>query len=76
MPGFYVTPMCWRVKQQGVIPGYGKPTNENLHAKVLGFEQSCEPGGPNAHLGTRKVASAKIVHQFTGEVVAIYKRAD
>lgn len=75
VPGFHITPMAWRVKREGQVPGYGKPTDENLRKEVLGFENSCEPGGPNAHLGLMKVRSAKIVHQFTGDVVATYTRA-
>ena len=74
-PGFYMTPMAWRVKAIGVIPGYGKPNDENLRKDVLFFEKSCEPGGPNAHLGRMTVSSAKVTHQFSGEVVATYTRA-
>jgi hypothetical protein len=75
IPGFYTTPSCWRVKAQYQIPGYGKPTAANLQKHVEGFEASCAPGGCNQHLGTRKVRAARIVNQFTAEVVATYAAA-
>ena len=71
-PGFYIAPMAWRVKGYGVIPGCGKPTDENLRKDVLFFEKSCKPGGPNEHLGPMVVTSAKIVHQATDNIVATY----
>lgn len=76
VPGFHITPMAWRVKKHGLVPGNGMPTDENLRKEVLGFEKSCEPGGPNEHLGRTTVLKAKVIHQDTGKVVATYTRAE
>jgi hypothetical protein len=44
--------MEWRVGQRYQIPGYGKPTNNNLKKWVDHFNKSLEPGGANSHLGS------------------------
>lgn len=69
------TPMEWRVGKRYSVPGYGKPTVENLAKWVAAYEKSLLPGGVNQHLSygankIDKVLSASITNQRTGEVVA------
>jgi len=67
------TPAEWRTRSRGQLPGYGKPTEENLAAYVRHFENSTKVGGCNAHLGTTVVFSASVRDHRTGQVVATYR---
>lgn len=69
------TPSEWRVKARGQVPGYGKPSNENLAKHALFVEASTAPGGVNAHLGYTKILKAHIVDNDTGVTVATYERS-
>ena len=63
----------WRVRARyGNLPGYGKPTLENLSKYVSGFEASTQPDGCNQHLGAQKVISAFIKDQRSSSIVATY----
>lgn len=64
-----VTTMFWRTNTKY---GYGRPNAKNLAAYVSKFEEASLPGGVNAHIGSIKVVSARIVRQKTNEVVATY----
>lgn len=66
------TPCEWRTRSKPNAPSHGQPNAENLKAWVARFEASTQPGGPNAHLGAQKVASAFIRDQRSGEIVATY----
>jgi hypothetical protein len=68
------TPMEWRVGARHGIPGYGKPTTENIDKWVTAYEESLKSGGCNAHLGIHSVVSAKIVDQRTDTNVAYWER--
>lgn len=50
------TPMIWRKE-------YGRPTTKNIDKWVTQYEESCKPGGCNAHLGHDPVVSALILDQ-------------
>lgn len=63
-----VTPVGWDV---GGKYGKGKANEANLRKHVEALEASCRPGGCNSHLGSMKVASARLVHQATNKVVAV-----
>lgn len=78
VPGKFHTPSEWRPRARlhGVVPAHGKPTAENLAKYVAGYEESTRGDGCNKHLGELKVASARIVHQPTGAVVATYVRPE
>lgn len=66
----------WRVRARyGNLPGYGKPTLENLTKYVSGFEASTQPQGCNQHLGVQKVISAFIKDQRCSTIVATYGTA-
>jgi hypothetical protein len=67
--GAYWTPAGWDTKH------YGRPNDERLAEYVEQVETSTRPGGVNEHLGGTTILSARIVHQFTGETVATYKRS-
>lgn len=75
--GKFHTPAEWRTRPRlnGVVPSHGKPTAENLTKYVSLHEESTRGDGCNKHLGEETVASAHIVHQPTGKVVASYVRA-
>lgn len=60
------TPCAWRKE-------YGRPTPENIDKYVTKFEESCKPGGCNAHLGIDPVISAEIRYN-PGAVVASWDR--
>ncbi len=66
------TPAEWRTRARGSAPSFGKPTAANLAAYVKAFEDSTAPDGCNAHIGPRRVISAKIVRQATHEILATY----
>lgn len=66
------TPSEWRSKTRRQLPGMGTPNAANLGRYIEGFEASTRAGGPNAHLGTQTVVSARIVRQSTGEVLASF----
>lgn len=70
--GYHYSPMAWRVRRVGKIPGSGAPTDANLAKYVSDFEEDCETGA-NKHLGTQIVRSAKIVNQNTAKTVATYE---
>lgn len=53
------TSMIWRKE-------YGRPTVANLDKWVTSYEESCKPGGCNAHLGVDPVVSAKIRLNYAG----------
>lgn len=58
--------------------GYGLPTDTNLEKWIYAYAKSLELGGVNEHISKSEGAipyptSAKIVNQFTGEVVAEWK---
>ncbi len=74
--GCTMTPAAWRVRPHYQIPGNGKPTLKNLDKYVRDLEKSMEPGGVNAHLGIHPIVEAKIIHQFSGEVAAHWKRKE
>lgn len=63
----HYTPAAWDSKQSG------RPTDANLATWCTGFEASTQPGGCNAHLGIQLIASAQVVRQATGTVVASYQ---
>lgn len=69
----YLTPAEWRVKSRGQVPGYGKPTDENLAKHVKVFEESTRPGGCNEHCGPMVVMNARVVDQDTGATLATYR---
>lgn len=72
-PYMGITPMAWRTRRDGQIPGYGKPNEANLAHWVEMHNRSLEPGGCNEHVGRgARAVSAKIVDQDTGSVVATY----
>lgn len=68
-PGVYSTPTGWPTKH------CGRPSDATLARYVADFEESCQPGGCNAHLGYRPVRSARIFRQSTGEIVATYNES-
>jgi hypothetical protein len=70
---FKHTPSEWRSRKQGQIPGYGRPTAENLQAYIKHFEASTKADGCNSHLGLSVVFSAFIRDQRTGEILATYR---
>lgn len=72
-PGYF-TPQAWEVRARYGVPGNGTPTTDNIDKWVTAFEDSLRPGKPNAHLGIFSVVTAKIINQFTGEVVATWTR--
>lgn len=72
-PGYF-TPGAWEVRGRYGRHSDGKPTTANLDKWVTAFEDSLRPGKPNAHLGIFSVVTAKIINQFTGEVVATWTR--
>jgi hypothetical protein len=78
-PGYSYTEAAWEIKQRfGQNKGKmaaGKPTDDNLRAYITKFEDSCEPGGVNDHLGERKITRAFIKDQQTGDIVATYHSA-
>lgn len=70
--------LSWNVRSRTNVHGDGKPTDANLEKKVFAYAKSLELGGVNEHLS--KAAgfipypkAARIVNQFTGEVVAEWK---
>jgi hypothetical protein len=66
------SPIAWIASKRAAtqIRVDGKPTVENLRRWVASFEAATQPGGCNAHLGATKLTSARIVNNFTGELVA------
>jgi hypothetical protein len=62
--------IAWVATSRTQIRADGKPTVENLRRWVASFEAATQPGGCNAHLGATKLTSARIVNNFTGELVA------
>ena len=73
--GMAFTPAIWNVRSRTNIPGNGKPTKSNLDKYVRGVEQSTIDG-PNKHLGRLQIVSARIINQFTDEVMAIWLRSE
>lgn len=69
-PGCWCTPQFWDVRGRNGCPGNGLPTTQNIEKWVQALEESCQPGKPNAHVGPLQIKTARIVNQFTGEVVA------
>jgi hypothetical protein len=62
------TSMAWKKE-------YGKPTTANIDKWVTAYEESCKPGGCNAHLGIDPVVSVEIKRNVSGgEVVATWER--
>jgi len=70
-----LTPSAWRVGKDRQIPGNGKPTLSNLTNYINALEASTLPGGSNAHLGFMPIAEARIVDQFTGQLMAHWRKA-
>ena len=68
---FGVQPICWSTKVNG------KATRKNLEKYIAGLNKSFQIGGSNEHLSRDGVLphiiDAKLVNQFTGEIVAEYK---
>lgn len=64
--GYHLTPSGWDCRRDG------RPSADALARYVRSLEASTEPGGCNSHLGLMKIATARIVHQGTGDVVARY----
>lgn len=60
--------MAWNVKQ------CGKPTIDNIDKWVTVFEQSCLPGGGNAHLGLDPVLNCEICLNGSHESIAVWER--
>lgn len=62
---------AWQVRSNNArIPGKGKPTPANIAKWAKAFEDSMLPTGCNAHVGFHRILNARIVNQFTGQVVA------
>ena len=66
---------AWRVKSNGAnIPGYGKPTKENIRTYVAKWEESFAPGGCNHQASggkVVKVSTAAILDQFNNHRVVV-----
>ncbi len=62
------TPMSWDKR-------YGKPTPKNLEAFIKKHNKSLEPGGSNAHLGSKSLVLAAVIRHNTagGSEVASWK---
>lgn len=68
----------WDVRSRANTVGMGKPTNENLKKKVYSYAKSLEIGGVNEGLSISTgfvpyPSEARIVNQFTGEIMAEWK---
>lgn len=69
-----LTPMAWRVRDDGLAKGFGKPTDANLATFVEDLNASFDPGGVNEHVGQdAKATGARIVRQRDDQVVATWR---
>lgn len=62
----------WRSKVRGTLPGFGRPTAENLRNYCVALERSTSAGGVNAHLGATQILSARVVDTATDDILATY----
>ena len=68
--GHALTPIAWRTRAQGQIPGDGRPTAANLAKWVEGYNASFRAGGSNAALSESIGFELRIHHAEIRENVA------
>lgn len=68
-----LTAASWRVRRDGQVFGYGRPTDANLKKHVDHLNESFKSGGINERVGNVYIYGARIVDQTTGDVVARYQ---
>ncbi len=68
--------MEWRVRSRTNLPGYGKPTEENLKKWAEDFNASFLPGGTNEHIGIDgQFNFASIINQKTGDELVTWRKS-
>lgn len=73
-PDSHTTASEWRTSARHGIPGYGKPTVENLKRYIKRYNHSLRPGGANSHIGRRgRATGGQIRSQKTGAVLAEWR---